>query len=268
MNSTKQVAVIIPFYKNDITAYEEIALKQCFKILNGYDVIAVKPNHLHLPAKVTKYPFFKTVAFDDGYFSSIQGYNRLMLDAIFYQAFLNYEYVLIHQLDAFVFADELTGWCNSGFDYIGAPWIRPVRQGFIKSIKNSIENYIHVRYNIKKNGLPSPKQLINRVGNGGFSLRRTQLFYDLSIKYSGQIAAYNNHNSHYFNEDVFWSIEINRKHKLLNIPGYKTALKFAFEFHPAQALTLNNQKLPFGCHAWDLELDFWRPVFKQFGYEL
>jgi hypothetical protein len=268
MNATKQVAVIIPFYKTGITAYEAVALEQCFMVLNNYDVIAIKPQQLQLPAKVTKYPFFKTVDFADEYFNGIRGYNRLMLDAIFYEAFLSYEYILIYQLDAFVFTDELSAWCMRGFDYIGAPWIRPVKQGFIKSIKNHIQNYIHVRYNIKKDGLPHPKQLINRVGNGGFSLRRTKVFYELSKKYRNLIEAYNAHDSHYFNEDVFWSIEINRKCKILNIPYYKTALKFAFEFHPAQAFIMNNQTLPFGCHSWDRNINFWEPIFKEYGYTI
>jgi hypothetical protein len=268
MDEQKKVAVIIPFYKNNLSAYEAIALQQCFKILSGHTVIAIKPQQKELPGGANAYPFFKTVSFADDYFSSVQGYNRLMLDASFYQAFLDYDYILIYQLDAFVFKDELDYWCSQGFDYIGAPWIRGVKQGVFKMIKNRIQNYIHIRYNILKEGLPSPKQFIFKTGNGGFSLRRTQPFYDMCLQYRDKIAIYNSRDSHYFNEDVFWSIEINRRKKVLRIPYYKTALKFSFEFYPVQAMVINHQELPFGCHAWDLYADFWRPIFKQAGYDI
>lgn len=268
MSEINKAAVVIPFYKDTLTNYESIALQQCFKILHNYTIIAVKPEKLTLPADAAKYPFTKTVSFDDDYFKDIQGYNRLMLDAAFYKEFLDHEYILIYQLDAFVFTDDLTNWCNQGFDYIGAPWIRPVKQGFFKSIKNHIQNYFHVRFNLQKGGLPSPKQVINRVGNGGFSLRRTAIFYELCLKHADRINAYNNLESHYYNEDVFWSIEINRRQKVLKIPYYKKALKFAFEFHPHRALIMNNNELPFGCHAWDLYIDFWRPIFKERGYNV
>jgi hypothetical protein len=42
----------------------------------------------------------------------------------FYQAFTDFEFMLIYQLDAFVFRDELADWCRSGYEYIGAPWLR------------------------------------------------------------------------------------------------------------------------------------------------
>ncbi len=43
-----------------------------------------------------------------------------MMDNTFYKQFLNYEYILIYQLDAFVFKDELN-YCSQGIDYVGAP---------------------------------------------------------------------------------------------------------------------------------------------------
>ena len=70
----------------------------------------------------------------------------------------------------------------------------------------------------------------------------------------------------FFNEDVFWSLEVNRKKKQLKIPDYKKALCFSIEFKPEHAFALNKNHLPFGCHAWDCYIDFWRPVFKNIGY--
>ena len=33
---------------------------------------------------------------------------------------------------------------------------------------------------------------------------------------------------------------------------------FSFEMCPEKLYDLNNMKLPFGCHAWELNLNFWR----------
>jgi hypothetical protein len=71
-----------------------------------------------------------------------------------------------------------------------------------------------------------------------------------------------------YNEDMFWSIEVNRKKKRLNIPSCKTGLAFSIENFPERAMRLNNNQLPFGCHAWDKHLDFWRPVFKDMGFDI
>jgi len=267
MNEANKVAIIIPLYKDQISAYESIALQQCFKILSNYPVIVIKPESLILPASITQYPFFNTVSFNDEYFKDIQGYNRLMLDSVFYEQFLNYEYILIHQLDAFVFKDELNYWCSQGIDYVGAPWMRVKEYpNFIKAGVSKGLQYFARRYNIKKHGLPSKKQFDNNVGNGGFSLRRVKVFYDICISYRDKIAEYNDKTTHHYNEDVFWGIELNRKHKVLNIPGYKQALRFAIELAPERSFKINNNVLPFGCHAWDLNVDFWRPIFKQYGY--
>ena len=54
---------------------------------------------------------------------------------------------------------------------------------------------------------------------------------------------------HHYNEDAFWSIEVNRKKVVLNIPDYKVALKFAFELAPERAYKINNNQLPFGPYG-------------------
>ena len=262
-----KVAVIIPFYKTGLTPYESISLQQCFKMLSGYPVIAVKPRKLQLSAEITAYPFAGIVSFDDDYFKDVQGYNRLMLYEMFYHEFLPYEYILICQLDAFVFKDELAFWCNKNVDYIGAPWIK--HHGYadvVKAIKSHLQYYFHTRYNVYKDGVPSDKQFENKAGNGGFSLRRVKKFYDICRSQRDMIAQYNSSNHHLFNEDIFWSVEVNRKRRILKIPNWRTALKFSVEFCPERALLLNKGELPFGCHAWDRNVEFWRPIFEKYGY--
>ena len=66
---------------------------------------------------------FRAMGFDirlfpDHYFCSIKDYGSLMVDKIFYEAFQDFEYVLIYQLDCLVFADKLERFCSLGCDYI------------------------------------------------------------------------------------------------------------------------------------------------------
>ncbi|WCT11905.1 DUF5672 family protein [Mucilaginibacter jinjuensis] len=265
----KQVAVVIPFYRDTIPAYEQVALQQCERILSAYPKIAVKPVSLTLPDTAGIITFADTISFNDDYFKSIAGYNRLMLSAEFYERFSDYEYLLIYQADAFVFRDELGHWCSQDWDYIGAPWIRKSEvKNPVKSLILKIQQELSTSFNLKKDGVPNKYQFENKVGNGGLSLRRVKKFYEVCIAMQPQIEAYLAETAHQYNEDAFWSIEVNRKKKFLNIPGWKTGLKFAFETYPQHAYYLNGQQLPFGCHDWDRYADYWRPVFKSFGYEI
>jgi hypothetical protein len=269
MKAIGKVAVIIPFYRDTVSHFEEIALQQCEKVLGNYAKIAIKPQHLLLPQKAGLVSFNNVVEFDDKYFSGIEGYNSLMLSEVFYKAFLDYEYILIYQLDAFVFKDELAYWCSQNYDYIGAPWLR--RKGYKSPIKSKAYQLIykwHRFFNLQKGGLPTEKQFYDRVGNGGLSLRRVNKFYNLAIELRVTAQEYLNKGGAMFNEDAFWSIEVNRKLKRLNIPEYKTGVKFSIELHPERALELNAQQLPFGCHAWDLHLTFWRDIFSKYGYKI
>jgi len=262
----KSVTVVIPLYKPLLSELEIISLNQCFKVLGEYNIVAVKQQSLDL--ENYKYPFNTVYSFDDEYFQNIAGYNRLMLDSTFYEKFLANDFILIYQPDAFVFKDELQYWCDTGYDYIGAPWLREADYpDFFKKVKNQFKAYFHIKYDVKQKGtaIPSDLQFENRVGNGGFSLRNTKKFFNLCLSEQQLITDYASQNFHRFNEDAFWSIAVNRKSTKLKIPGYRKAAHFAIENNGNYGLQLTKGNTPFGCHAWDKNLDFWRPIFKTEG---
>lgn len=268
MSSLKKVAIVIPFHKNTLDPYEEVSLLQCEKILNGHPIIAVKPNHLTLPIFTEKLNLTKTISFGDENFKSYKSYNALLMSEHFYNAFLDYEYILIYQSDVFVFSDELNYWCDTGYDYIGAPWLQIKNYSKIKTFFYNYLYKIYYHFNIKKLGLSNSKQFTNRVGNGGFSLRKVATFSRLCKELSNFISTYVSNNETIITEDIFWCIEVNRKKKYLNIPNLKTAALFALENRPDVGIKINKGKLPFGCHAWEKYLDFWRPIFKEHGYDI
>ena len=269
MDNKKLAAVVVPFYKTSLGEFEKISLTQCFKVLSAHPIIAIKPQSLNLSEIPGCENFVDVVSFDDAYFKNVQGYNHLMLSSVFYQQFLDYEFILIHQLDAFVFINELAKWAHEDYDYIGAPWLKRIPdKGNFAELITIIKTKFYTYFNIFKYGLPSDRQFDNAVGNGGFSLRKVRVFYELSKKCKPQMEAYLHRAEHKFHEDAFWSIEVNRKKRRLKIPGYKKALLFSFENDPERCLKYTDNQLPFGCHAWGLHIDFWRPYFENQGYLL
>jgi hypothetical protein len=53
-------------------------------------------------------------------------------------------------------------------------------------------------------------------------------------------------------------IQLRPYRPLLKLPNWQQALKFGFEQHPQLCYELNNQQLPFGCHAWEkYDYEFW-----------
>ncbi|MEJ0030734.1 MAG: DUF5672 family protein [Bacteroidota bacterium] len=94
-----------------------------------------------------------TITFAPKFFSGIAGYNRLMIDSNFYRAFLDYDYILLHHTDAFVFGTDLSQWEDKGYDNIGGP----------------IYEF---------DGTMNPKRYVC-AGQGGLSLRRVKSFHDI-----------------------------------------------------------------------------------------
>ena len=267
-NFKSSVTIVIPIYKSSLSHYEEISIKQCCTILSDHTITLVKPHSLGTDAYSIFNKNFKTESFDNDFFKDKNSYNRLMLSPVFYERFLSYDFILVHQLDAFVFKDELQYWCRQGYDYIGAPWLTdPVKRSASEKKQYLKELKKVYKQNITLDGaVPVDAQFYNRTGNGGFSLRRVKKFYKICLEQVEVIKFYNEQSHHFFNEDVFWSLEVNRTRKQLKIPGYKKAIFFSMEFKPAYAFELTNGKLPFACHAWDLDLDFWKNKIEKFGY--
>lgn len=60
-------------------------------------------------------------------------------------------------------------------------------------------------------------------------------------------------------EDVYFLIEMQQYENMkLYVPSPIEASAFAFERSPRYLYELNNNTLPFGCHAWEkYDMDFW-----------
>jgi len=261
-------AIVIPVYKELTDRYEEHSFRQCLKVLHHYDVYLVTHEHLPLSSyDIISREYGVTlnrVFFPISYFKGIEGYNNLMMQKQFYASFKAYRYILVYQLDAFVFKDELAYWCNLGYDYIGAP----------------VESPWFEKCNSGKDGV-----VVWRVGNGGFSLRKVDYFLKVLsrrlplmktkinsfFKYSelkkiANFFGWENTISYYvnleskMNEDVFYTVYLLDSYIPPQLPPVETAALFAFEKAPSYMYDMIGQRMPFGCHAYlkyEYEL-FWK----------
>ena len=237
------IAVVVPVYKKDTTKYDEISLLRLRKTLNNRQVFFITHKKLNLRKYERLFPEVQRKNFDASFFDSIQGYNRLMLSRRFYSNFAGFKYILIYQLDAYLFKDNLDRWIDKNFDYIGAPWINWEYQSKFKNNAPAIRKMWWKLFG-------APKYF---VGNGGFSLRKVKTFVrvlDLFQKKSTDWGMF---------EDTFWPLYIKTYYPIFQIPDYKTALEFSFETSPQTCYELNGKKLPTGCHGWyKIDEKFWR----------
>jgi hypothetical protein len=246
------VIVIIPVYKQQLEDFEQASLKNCLRRLHNYSLCFVGPEGLDTRVYETAcqdlVPFVYH-AFDTGFFGSIRGYNQLMLSAGFYQTFRGYKYMLIHQLDAYVFRDDLTYWCRQGYDFIGAPALPHQNQAgsmeFLKGYQKLLDTV---------NAIFQTRLSVRNVGNGGFSLRNIRKCYWLLKLLKSRIRAWGENN-----EDGFFKYWGNLLFPLFRLPKEEVALRFSIEHHPAESLEKLKGGLPFGCHAFEkYEPETWR----------
>jgi hypothetical protein len=267
-------SIVIPVYKPIPDPSEIVSLKQAISVLHAYDFILVCPqtmNMQHYESLLSNgHINYSIQRFNDTFFQGIQRYSILLLQSEFYKRFQAYQYILIYQLDAYVFKDELQYWCNLGYDYIGAP--------------------LSIGYQFQQN---KKIEQFTIVGNGGFSLRRVSAFIDRttnyfpiksfaqlwhehkpntkwetvtglfstffkSLGYKNTMHYYKNHML--WNEDILWCIDLKNSRIALHVPDVITASKFSFEMGAEFLYQYHSENLPFGCHAW-LKYDydtFWK----------
>ncbi|MCK5176612.1 MAG: hypothetical protein KAQ92_02710 [Candidatus Aenigmarchaeota archaeon] len=240
-------AIVIPMHKSKLNSNEIISLKRCKEVFKNYQVILAVPEGLDVSVYKKHGKIDKVVFFKEKYFKSEKGYNTLMCISYFYRQFLEFEYILLYQLDTFVFENNLDEWCSMGYDYIGSPWIN----------SNWLEDFFK-----KRRIFGLFKKHFKLVGNGGLSLRKVKSS-NRACKILKPLAYIFKH------EDFFWSNLASRFVPKFKIPDVETALKFSFEENPEESFKLNKKKLPFGCHSWEkFGTEFWRPVFKKYGYKI
>ena len=262
------VIIVIPVYRPTLSSAEKASLRQCLKVLGPHhDVALVCPDTLDTtPYDAVAGEKLRTERFKDSFFEGIEGYNRLMMSHEFYSRFERYTWMLIYQLDAWIFEDRLEEWCRKGYDYVGAPWFEN---------NESHETGWHLW----------------RTGNGGLSLRRLEKFLRITqsgcplrvprviwshrfrrkdgpSKIARLILGYRHTTMGQYMikrasvwEDYFFCISLEGTSEALRVPSPEEAASFSLELSPRWLFeTVLQRQLPMGCHAWRKYQyeDFWK----------
>jgi len=243
--------IIIPIYRTKLESFEIAALKSIFKNLNSFTITFICPNNLSL-SFLEKFDFIKNFnveRFDDKYFESINGYNSLLLDINFYERFAQYKYILICQTDAYVFKNDMAFWLEQDYDYIGAPWLGSKRN-FLNITLEKLNNFTRRILGKNKKNV----ERLFKVGNGGFSLRKVNIFIHILEKENQNVKLFieSKPQNEYHIEDVFWSLYVGKKYKKeFKIPEWQKAISFCIDRKPKLGIKLNKNELPMACHGFN-----------------
>ena len=287
INSKQLVAIAIPIHKDFISLSREeiVSLESCCKQLTNYPQVLFGPKKIDWKKYQEFYSTFGIVPefkiFESIYFKDIEGYDLLLKCIDFYRKFRKYNYILIFQPDAFIFKDELNYWCNKGYDYIGAPWF----EGYNLPISTTIIGVGNGGLSLRKvsGAIKISRQLrlleiLEEYKNFNWKGILPRLIGFL-IKLIKQKNVPSTFAKNFLKpEDYFWTVGVGERlgnfscetsllkllFRLLIKNNFKVAppeiaLQFSFEVHPAILYQMNNEKLPFGCHAWKkYDPGFWR----------
>jgi hypothetical protein len=240
------LAIVIPIYKTTLNLLEQFSVDYLMTKTTERKIFFVAPRSLDLGYYRKRYFDINFELFEDHFFLSISGYNELLLHMGFYERFVKYDFMLIHQTDALLFKDNLTEWMNSGYAYIGAPW----PMAMVLNLNAELAEIF--------NG----NRFEAFVGNGGFSLRSVSKSIFI-LKETNKLLSF--WREHKLNEDCFFAfagILIEE----FSIPKPDVAARFALELNPSQYMSPEKGEFPTGCHAWwKHDFAFWQRTISVVG---
>lgn len=267
LSNKKYCNVVIPTHKSSLVGMEEIALINNLKVLSGW------PSTILLPFGSSQ-DYYKNLSLKhalnvsvrnlpEGYLGSIENYNKLFLSPILYEAFLDFKYILIAQLDVWIFRDELQYWIDKDFDYLGAPLFLPQNRGK-KTLKTLMLPFggnggLSLRNVVKTLELTrEPKRRINisKVFAAVIYLMRYGkwsyvkiFFYSLKQIWRDPKAFREKHNIY---EDVMFSVFYAIYDRSYRVAPSKACLGFSLEVHSSDFMdSFFRFTSPFGLHGYD-----------------
>lgn len=258
--------IVIPVYKETLDCVEEISLKRLYKVLiedempsnmDDYrywtepDVYLVYPEGMDISEYKKIYPSLLEKTFDPKYFKSTATYSQLCISYDFYNRFKSYEYMLIYQLDCYIFKDEISEWCNKGYDYIGGPILST-----------------DCGWDTVKKSRQGKEQWTPYVGNGGLSLRKISTFMDITNPNGELMQTYFKDSDVLKNvifEDKFFCNDLFNIYDL-EVPNWIEACNFALDMSVDvvyDIFKMNPQ--PMGIHSVDKNIRWWKKIIPEFG---
>ena len=271
--ASKDVAILVLLSpRQTFTADEQLSLRHLVHYLGKYDKYLIAPRTS--PVRLEGFQF---KGFSEKFFGSATAINHLLYYPGFFRAFEDYRYIMIYHLDSLVFSDQMAYWCNSGLDYIGAPWIRCDDLPWVKQprVGNTgfglmkVESALKVLY-ARYRRHPSTYWLdmftrnSRRVEPVVRWLKKLQRWFPRARLINRPIEEWEKMrvpSTNRRNCDLFWSDRAVEYWPEYKVASLEQGLAFAFEAAPRTCFEMNGGIIPFGCHAWArYDRKFWEPL--------
>lgn len=240
----KKCCIIVPLWKYDLYDYELLSLKRILNIYNNsnynikYDMWFLIPDEFDINTLLNKYNLsvinYRWAQYEQYFFNSSITYNKLLYQENFYKMFeKNYKYMLIYQLDSYIFNEQLLDYfIEKDYDYIGSyeNTIDEYILDYISSITNNYDFKLNTNHYIKM--------------NGGISLRKISFCIDLLSNSKDFALTIYSSDEHLLEEDYYLSVYLTKE-----VPAIDS-IKFGYSHVCFKtALCVNNYEYPFGCHS-------------------
>lgn len=261
--ASKQVAIVVPIYRTELDATEMVALRALERHLGQYDRFVVHPIGLTPPAALDG---LTPMPLSPRRFRGIGAYSAMLMSPSFYRRFSDYRYILIYQTDCLVFRDALAGWCEAGFSYVGAPWLRKDRdrkRRYYVAVGNGGLSLRHVQDHLRvlqapRLGLPPRSDQSCRFFHSWRQGKRL-LAHWLRSRLSRRPAAHTIRRHFDQAEDMFWAYYAPLLDQDYRIAPVEAALRFARERSAEGDFPKTRDDLPFGAHGWHkIDTERWR----------
>jgi hypothetical protein len=266
----------------DLNRYERISLQRHLTVLRKFDRYLLVPSSLKAAVRSDLLESFvdaTDVRFhqvEDAWLDSHRSYNQLMLTLDFYAHYESYSHMLIAQLDAYTFDNQLVEWCQMPFSYIGAPiykfgsyWeddtlcmgnggysLRHV-DSFIRALsKNPV---IH-----RWSDLAEQLQPFNAKGK----LVKIARYLPCWLRGFNRLRQDTNQLARWagVNEDVCYAKLLPAVDSAFKTAGYRDSVHFCVDWHVERQLDFLNGRLPFGAHgwwSWPENIKAWTPYIEE-----
>jgi hypothetical protein len=224
----QKILIVTPIWKEDFEQAELMRMKITIKINLDCDHAFIGPDVMNFTNIYAQFPNSKVFTMPSNKFISVDAYSRMLMEPEFYKQFLDYEYILICQLDA-ILIKNVKSLALLGYEYIGSVWENGYR----------VSKFRHLLViNNRMNSFLKSEKIY--VGNGGLSLRRVETMISLT----SEIESIYPNLKYKFPEDVL--ISYFGKKKGMKIPEY-TSAENIFREKTATGITV----IPdiFGFHA-------------------
>ena len=169
------MAIVTPIWKPSLSNDERGFLSWTQWSNPSHDRWFAVPQNLDVGLLSRDFPDWGIRRFPSCVFESVRSYSTWLTQPDFYEAFAAYEFVTICQTDA-VLLQSLDLHLFGGWDYVGSPWIPPIRALVVG-------RRIYVYSESESSARFSPARRWGRrleVGNGGLSTRRVEAMLKLT----------------------------------------------------------------------------------------